>query len=61
MENKNTILVVEDDNAHRVMLRSLIGGWGYEIEEANDGSVAIEKVQEGPFDLVLMDIRMLKV
>ena len=61
MENKNTILVVDDDNAHRVMLKALLGSWGYDIDEANDGSVAIEKVQEGPFDLVLMDIRMLKV
>ena len=56
-----TVLVVDDDNAHRTMLRALVGGWGYDIAEANDGSVAIEKVKEGPYDLILMDIRMLKV
>jgi two-component system response regulator HydG len=61
MENKNTILVVDDDNAHRTMLRTLIGGWGYEIWEANDGEIAIEKVKEHSFDLVLMDVRMVKV
>ena len=63
MNNKNrqTILVVDDDNAHRTMLRTLVGGWGYDIVEADDGSTAIEKVQDRPFDLILMDVRMLKV
>jgi len=59
-ENKK-IIVVDDDRAHRTMLRTLIGGWGYEISEADDGSSAIESIHETPFDLVLMDIRMLKV
>jgi two-component system response regulator HydG len=62
MKKKNcSILVVDDDTAHRTMLRTLIGGWGYEITEVDDGGVAIEKVQEQPFDLILMDVRMLKV
>jgi two-component system response regulator HydG len=61
MENKNHILVVDDDSAHRTMLRTLIGGWGYEVLEAEDGSTAIENVQKRSFDLVLMDVRMLKV
>ncbi len=59
--NVPSILVVDDDTAHRTMLRALIGGWGYAIEEADDGGVAIEKVKARPYDLVLMDIRMLKV
>lgn len=61
MKRKNTILVVDDDPAHRTMLRTLLTGWGYGIVEADDGSIAIEKVHEGAFDLILMDIRMLKV
>jgi len=61
MKNRKIILVVDDDDAHRTMLRTLVGGWGYDIVEANDGSTAIERVQEQPFDLILMDIRMLKV
>ncbi|MBT4362926.1 MAG: sigma-54-dependent Fis family transcriptional regulator [Desulfobacteraceae bacterium] len=61
MKEKQTVLVVDDDNAHRTMLHTLVGGWGYEIREANDGSVAIEMIQDEPFDIVLMDIRMLKV
>ncbi|MCP4349012.1 MAG: sigma-54-dependent Fis family transcriptional regulator [Desulfobacterales bacterium] len=61
MKNKNTILVVDDDSAHRIMLKTLIGEWGYDIFEADDGASAIKAVQEQPFDLVLMDIRMVKV
>ena len=43
------------------MLKALISGWGHEIHEADDGSTAIAAVRKQPFDLVLMDIRMLKV
>ncbi|HYA12838.1 MAG TPA: sigma-54 dependent transcriptional regulator [Syntrophales bacterium] len=61
MKVKNTILVVDDDLAHRTMLKTLIGGWGYDVAEASDGEKAIEAVQEKAFDLVLMDIRMVRV
>jgi len=61
MSNKNQVLVVDDDKAHRIMLRTLLGEWGHKIHEADDGSTAINMVQKQPFDLILMDIRMLKV
>jgi two-component system response regulator HydG len=61
MEKIKTILVVDDDSAHRTMLRTLVGGWGYDIVEADDGSTAIEEVKKRPFDMILMDVRMLKV
>ncbi len=61
MSYKNTVLVVDDDKAHRTMLHTLLQGWEYEIKEADDGSAAIQMVNEKPFDLVLMDIRMIKV
>lgn len=61
MIEKNSIMIVDDDPAHRTMLRALLGGWGYNIFEADDGSTAIEEVKNRYFDLVLMDVRMLKV
>jgi two-component system response regulator HydG len=62
MTNKEkTILVVDDDHAHRIMLRTLLSGWGYAVEEADDGQTAIAKVLKKSFDLILMDIRMVKV
>ena len=61
MTEKNTILVVDDDHAHRTMLNTLINGWGYAVAEADDGFTAIEKVKESSYDLVLMDVRMVRV
>jgi len=61
MNSKSHILVVDDDNAHRTMLRTLLGGWGHEVSEADDGETAIEKVKKQPYDLVLMDVRMVKM
>lgn len=61
MKTKNEILVVDDDLAHRTMLRTLLSGWGYRITEADDGQSAMDTVRNQPFDLILMDIRMIKV
>lgn len=60
MENRKSILIVDDDIAHRTMLRILLN-WEYEIFEADDGLSAIEKVQEQPFDLILMDVCMINI
>ena len=61
MNSKNTVLVVDDDDAHRTMLLTLISGWGYEVDEADDGATAIDKVKQRSYDLVLMDVRMVKI
>jgi len=61
MKTNNTVLVVDDDLAHRTMLRTLLSGWGYGITEADDGESAVAAVKEKPFDLVLMDIRMVRM
>jgi two-component system response regulator HydG len=58
---KYSILIVDDDTAHRTMLKTLLNGWGYLIDEADDGSTAIEKAEEQAYDLILMDIRMVNV
>jgi len=61
MKKKLDILVADDDFAHRTMLKTLIAGWGYAVSEADDGQAAIDAVHRRPFDLVLMDIRMVRV
>lgn len=61
MKTSCTILVVDDDRAHRIMLKTLLSGWGYVVEEADDGDTAIELVREYPYDLILMDVRMIRV
>jgi len=60
-QRKGTVLIVDDDGAHRLMLRTLLKRWGYAAEEADDGETAVEAVRKKAFDLVLMDIRMLRM
>ena len=52
------ILLVDDDTAHRSMLKTLLGSWHYEVQEAADGSQAVDRVREEAYDLVLSDVRM---
>ena len=60
MQEKHKILTVDDDHAHRAMLKTLLTQWGYDVAEADDGSTAIDQAKKQPFDLILMDIRMVK-
>lgn len=53
------ILIVDDDMAHRSMLKTIIKGWGYDTAEADDGAVAVEMVRTQSYDSILMDIRMI--
>ncbi len=55
------ILVVDDDAAHASMLRILMTDWEYEIHLAEDGAIAVEMVKNFSFDLVLMDMKMVKM
>ena len=61
MNATHTILIVDDDAAHRTMLQTLLAQWGYQVAEADDGAAAVEAVRRRFYDLVLMDIRMLNV
>ncbi len=61
MAKNPVILVVDDDEAHAHMLRMLLKSWNYEVHEADDGDVAVTKVQEQCFDAVLMDVRMARM
>jgi two-component system response regulator HydG len=61
MTPKTTILIVDDDHAHRTMLQTLLGSWGYQIEQTADGGTAVERVRHRPYDLVLMDVRMVEM
>src|SRR6056297_1180803 len=53
-----TILIVDDDAAHRTMLRATLSQQGYEPVEADDGDVAVHLVKQRSIDLVLLDLKM---
>ena len=58
MDEKPKILVVDDEESHRIMLRAVLKEEGYRVTEAADGTDAVKAVETEAFDLILMDIRM---
>jgi two-component system cell cycle response regulator DivK len=52
------ILVVEDTEDNRQILRDLLGMAGYDMVEAHDGAEGVAKAAEHKPDLILMDIQM---
>jgi two-component system response regulator HydG len=58
MSEKPKILVVDDEESHRIMLRAVLKEEGYRVAEAADGTDAVKAVETEAFDLILMDIRM---
>jgi len=52
------ILVVEDQEDLRGVLRDLLTGSGYTVIEAGDGEAGVAKAKSERPDLVLMDIQM---
>lgn len=57
------ILIIEDDAAIRRVLGKIISEEddAYEVEEAEDGLLGIEKIKDNDYDLVLCDIKMPKM
>ncbi|MBP7016390.1 MAG: sigma-54-dependent Fis family transcriptional regulator [Smithella sp.] len=58
---EKAVLIVDDDSVHRMILKKHLNDWGYQVNEADDGHVAVEAVRRMPFDLIIMDICMLNV
>ncbi len=58
---KKHVLVVEDTDANRVMLRRRLEKQGFDVTEAEDGRVALDIVRKHTFDLVLLDLMMPEV
>ena len=62
LEGSERILLVEDDESVRLLVRAVLTYRGYEIAEACDGEEAVRKYRElGPFDLVILDLHMPKL
>lgn len=55
------VLVVDDEESLRTLLRTNLEGHGYEVEEAENGADALDKIAQDPPDLVLLDTMMPEV
>ena len=55
------ILLVEDNELNREIAEEILGAYGFKIETAENGAVALDKVKAsvpGYYDLILMDVQM---
>lgn len=55
------ILVVDDEQKIREVIKEYAIFDGHSVTEASDGSEAIEKVKKGKFDLIILDIMMPRI
>jgi len=58
VRNKTNVLIVDDDIGMTETLSDILDESGYDVEVANDGFQAIERVKARAFDVILMDIKM---
>ena len=58
MTGKLNILIVEDGQSQRMILRDFLVKEGYTVEEAESGEKGVAAVKAGHFDLLLLDYKM---
>ncbi|MFM9949295.1 MAG: ATP-binding protein, partial [Saprospiraceae bacterium] len=52
------VLVVEDMALNQLLMKTLLDDFGFERDIAANGKIAIEKLQEKSYDIILMDLQM---
>lgn len=55
-----SILLVDDERPNRRVLRDIFENERFDVEEAEDGEIALEKILAKNYDVVLLDIKMPK-
>jgi PAS domain S-box-containing protein len=52
------VLVVEDITLNQLLMKTLLDDYGFECDFAGNGKVAIEKLRNNTYDIILMDLQM---
>jgi DNA-binding response OmpR family regulator len=61
MSDKIRILVVDDEEAMRSVVRESLRLQGYEVDEADDGDSALSLLKAHRYDLMTLDLKMPRV
>ena len=56
--DRSKLLVVDDEVNQALLYEQELEDEGYEVDTANSGIEALEKIKENPYDLVILDIGM---
>ena len=57
-ENSPQILIVDDMQSNMFILKGLLGLLGLKADEAQNGLIALQKIKENPYSVILMDCNM---
>jgi len=52
------VLVVEDIALNQLLMKTLLDDFGFDLDIAANGKIAIEKLKAGSYDIILMDLQM---
>ena len=58
MSSQPKILLVDDEDRFRTTLRKMLTGHGLDVTDLNSGQDALAILQDQPFDVVVLDLRM---
>jgi len=59
MERRISLLIVEDEEVLRTLVAQFLRNEGFDVREAGDGGEGVQAfLDHGPFDLMLVDIKM---
>lgn len=58
MDNAYRMLIVDDEEKIRELIKKYALFEGYEVEESGDGMDAVEKCRKNDYDIIIMDIMM---
>ncbi len=56
--SKYKLLLVEDNEVNILYTKKILNNWNCTPDEAKNGLIALEKLKENNYDLILMDVRM---
>ncbi len=58
-ENRNiNVLVAEDIPLNQLLMKTLLDDFGFGCDIATNGRIAVEKLQQNSYDIILMDLQM---
>ena len=56
--SRSRLLIVDDDRTFRLSTAALLRQDGHDVQEARDGTHAVDLLKKSSFDLILLDLRM---
>lgn len=56
--NGQHVLLVEDNKVNKIIAYKFLTSWNLQVEIAENGIIAVEKIKDQSFELILMDLQM---